>query len=442
MPVTFGHDGLIIPKSLTADALMQMNQMSFFSKASNGGFGEGAFEYGTTVQFRRVQILEAEDFDPRGADPARTDDPGYVLGDIVLNHLLTTGVQRYSSDYRGDKYVEEVSPQLAFALTKKFDNALYTQFRTPTHASSGAVQYGVGMPLRIVANDTNGTLTHFTQDLLINAGASLEEEDVPPGDLYAALATRAKSAYIGEQTPVDAGYVYGQIGVSELVQRNLPNGQLVPRQGFMVGGTNVIGRNGSQAPVLDLDTASNNQASLAIASVAVNTQFTKADIYVIDGGSATLLGAIDLTLTATALQGVAVGQIARLGADNGTTKAYGIVLRVAGLVVSLVPFAPDGTQLTTTDISTTSDKFSIPKINSVNVGYKSNALVFDTRQMEAPPDMSGARMAGAQDENSGLLLQYWEGGYDVNRFKSYSRATLMFGTKFTDYRCGCFMLSA
>ncbi len=442
MPVTFGHDGLIIPKSLTADALMQMNQMSFFSKASSGGFGQGAFEYGATVEFRRVQIMEAQDYDPRSGDPARTDDPGYVLGNLVLNHLLTTGVQRYSSDFRGDKYIEEVSPQLAFALTKQFDNALYSQFRTPTHPSTGPVQYGTNMPLRIVANDTNGTLTHFTQDLLINAGASLEEEDVPPGDLYAALATRAKSAYIGEQTPVDAGFVYGQIGVSELVQRNLPNGQLVPRQGFMVGGTNVIGRNGSQSAVADLDTGTGTQASLAIASVAANTDFTKADIYVATGESATLLGAIDLTLTATALQGVAVGQIARLGADNGTTKAYGIVLRVNGLVVTLVPYAPDGTQLGTSDISTTSDKFSIPKINSVNVAYKSNALIFDTRQMEAPPDESGGRMAGAQDEQSGLLLQYWEGSYDVNRFKSYSRATLMFGSTFNDYRCGCFMLSA
>src|SRR5579885_1813457 len=152
MPVTFGHDGLIIPKSLTADALMQMNQMSFFSKASSGGFGQGAFEYGATVEFRRVQIMEAQDYDPRSGDPARTDDPGYVLGNLVLNHLLTTGVQRYSSDFRGDKYIEEVSPQLAFALTKQFDNALYSQFRTPTHPSTGPVQYGTNMPLRIVAN--------------------------------------------------------------------------------------------------------------------------------------------------------------------------------------------------------------------------------------------------------------------------------------------------
>ncbi|MBL1177653.1 hypothetical protein [Pantanalinema sp. GBBB05] len=439
MAVTFGQEGLIVPKTLAADALMQLNLMSIFSKAALGGFREGEFEKGATVQFRRIKITDAEDYDPRGNTEANTTDPGYLVGDLSLENLFTNAVPVYSSDYQIEKYISEVGPQMAFSITKKFDLALYNKFRTPTHASTGNVSYGVNMPIRIVAAHKDTAFQPFNQDLLINAAAGLEEEDVPPGDLYAILATRAKAHYLGEMTPVDAGAVYANAGVAALLQQGFPIGQFVQRMGFMVGGSNIIGRHGSQAAVADLDTASSAQASLAIASITANTAFTKADY----AGTQPVLGALDLVLTCTGLQNVAVGQIAKLGADNATATAFGVVLRVdaPNKTVTLVPFSLDGQQLSASDLSTSTDKFSIPKISSVNIAYKKQGLVFDTRKMAAPPENSGAQMVGAMDEQSGLLLQIWQGSYDVNRLRSTTRYTLLCGSKFVDYRMGCFMLS-
>ncbi len=245
--VTFGHDGLILPTSLAASALAQLNLMSVFSTAAMGGYGEGAFSFGANVQFRRIQIADAQKYNPRSGVPASQQDIGYVTGNLKLDDLYTAGVPLFSSDYGTEKYLKEAGTAIAFSITKGFDVDLYNKLRTPTHASIGAVQYGANMPLRIVANETQGTFTPFTQDLLIDGGAALEEEDVPPGDLYAVISTRAKADYLGSQTPVDAGAAYDRAGLTSLIQKGLPIGRWVERMGFMVGSSNVIGRNGLQA---------------------------------------------------------------------------------------------------------------------------------------------------------------------------------------------------
>lgn len=281
MPVTFGPDGLMVQKSVAADALTQLNLLSVFSKAAIGGYEEGAFEVGNTVTFRRVRITEAEEYDPRGGGTADETEPGYVTGDLVLEKLFTNGIPVYSSDYQIDKYLAETGPQIALSCTKGFDRYLYGKFRTPTHAAIGNVAYGVGMPIRIVANQSNGQFTPFDQSLLIDAGSRLEEEDVPPGALYSILSTQAKADYLGSQTPVDAGAVYAQAGVAGLLQMGLPIGRFVERMGFMVGSSNVIGRDGTQTAVTRPDSGANTP-SLAIAAVADNTAFSYSQARLVD----------------------------------------------------------------------------------------------------------------------------------------------------------------
>lgn len=440
MAVTFGPDALMVEKAVAADALQQLFLMSVFTQASLGGYEEGAFEMGDTVKFRRIRITEAEDYDPRTGSGANETEPGYVTGDTKLEKLFTNAIPVYHSDVKIQQYINETGPSMAYSIATAFERYLYSKLRTPTHASTGQVRYGVDMPIRIVAaaDTAPGKLGKFDQDLLVNGSVCLEEENTPPGELYAILATRAKGDYIGEQTPVDAGMVYAQSQVAALLQRGLPIGQFVQRMGFNVGGSNIIKTDGTQMGVADLDTASSAQASLAIASMSNNTDFVKADY-----ATTTYLGAIDFVLTCTGLQNVAVGQIARIGPDSGAATAYGVVLRVntGSKTVTLVPFAPDGTQLTTSDISTSTDKFSIPRVGSINVGYKKQALIRSARQMMPPEENAGAQVVTAADDDTGLALQIWTGNYQINKFKSSRRYSFLTGAKFTDYRQGVLMLS-
>jgi hypothetical protein len=438
--VTFGHDGLILPTSLAAEALQQLNLMSVFAQAAMGGYGEGAFSYGKQVQFRRIQIANAQKYNPRSNVPATQQDIGYVTGYLNLDDLYTAGVPLYSSDYGMEKYLVEAGRAIAFSITMGFDVDLYNRFRTPTHASIGSVAYGTNMPLRIVANEVNGVFSPFNQQLLIRGGAAMESENVAPGDQFAIISTNAKADFLDSQTPVNAGAAYDRAGVTNLVQNGLPINRFVERMGFQVGSSNVIAANGLQTATADLDTVAGSSPTLAIASAfADTTLFFKADYAV-----STALGAVALTLTCTGLQNVAVGQIARVANSGNVTIAYGIVLRVDTLnkQVWLVPYAPNGTLLTSVDLSASGATFSIPTVPSVNVGYKKSALIYDTRQMEAPPEGAGATMVGAKDDQSGLMLQIWQGGYDVNQFKSSMRYSLLSGSTFNDYRCGVFMLSA
>ena len=437
--VTFGHDGLILPTSLAASALNQLNLLSVFSMAATGGYGEGAFAYGANVQFRRIQISDAQKYNPRSGVPAPQQDIGYVTGTLNLSDLYTAGVPLYSSDYGAEKYIKEAGQAIAFSITKGFDVDLYNRFRTPTHASIGAVQYGVNMPLRIVANESSGTFTPFTQNLLIRGGAGLDEEDTTPGERYAIISNTAKADYLGSQTPVDAGAVYDRLGQSNLVKDGLPLGRFVERMGFNLGSSNVIGRNGIQLGSSDLDTATSVQGSLPISAATDDVSF----FFKADYATPTALGAVVLSLTATGLQGLAVGQIARIADGSNVSIAYGVVLRIDSVAkqVYLVPFAPNGHQLSASSV-VSGASFSVPLIPSVSVGYKKSALIYDTRQMEAPPEGAGATMVGAKDDQSGLMLQIWQGGYDINQFKSSMRYSLLSGSTFNDYRCGCFMLSA
>jgi len=155
------------------------------------------------------------------------------------------------------------------------------------------------------------------------------------------------------------------------------------------------------------------------------------------------LGVVLLTLTATALQGVAVGQIARIGAANATAKAYGLILLVDAVAnnVWLVAYSPKGALLAPGQITPGTDVFSIPAIGSISVAYHREALVYATREMLAPSPGSGANAATQTDPQSGISLQVWAGSYELTRFRESRLMTLLTGAKVTDYRKAVLMVS-
>lgn len=443
MPVTFEPQALITEKLVARRALTQLNRLSIFARTGMGDYEDGAFEVGDTVKFRRPKISQAQEYDPRTGNGLILNQPGYITGELKLDKLYTNGFPIFSSDYRIDTYVQDFSTQIAFSIGTIFDTYLYNLFRTLDHASSGPVQYAANAPLAIVATENNnGQLTDFNRTLLVNAGTTLELENVPPGARYAVLSSTAKGAYIGEAIPVDAGYMEALAGGAQLLQQGLPTGQFVPRHGFLVGGSNTVS---SQSGVDDLDSSAGNQASIAIAAVEADTHnggnpfFTYGDF-----ATPTSLGAVRLTLTTTGnLINVAVGQIARLGPTNGSAKGYGVILRVdaPNKYVWLVPYTMKGVKLTPAQISTSTDRFSIPTIPSVSVAMHQESLVFSSRQMRAPSDGSGATAITQVDPSNNLAMQIWRGSYDVTRFRESQVATLLVGAKITDFRKCALMLS-
>lgn len=443
MSVTFDPQALIIEKLVARAALTQLNNISVFARAALGDYEEGSFQVGDTVKFRRARISNAVDYDPRTGVGLNLEQPGYVTGELKLERLLANGFPIYSSDYQIDTYVRDFGEQLAFSIATEFDRYLYGKFRTPVHAAAGVVEYSANPPLAIVASETNsGELADFNRYVLVNSNTVLERENVPPGQRYAILSTTAKGSYIGEAVPVDAGYLEAIAGGAQLLQNGLPTGQFVPRHGFMVGGSNLTS---SQMGDLSLDASVGNATAIAIAAV-------EADLH--NGGSAfflkgdyqqqTVLGAVRLTVTTTgALQNIAVGDIARLGPDNGIARAYGVVLRVdlANKYVWLVPYSPKGRLLTAAEVNTTTDKLSIPTIPSISVAYHQEALAFSTRQMRAPSMGSGAVAATQMDPGTRIAMQVWRGSYDVTKFREAQAATLLCGAKLTHAQKAVLMIS-
>ncbi|HEY9643318.1 MAG TPA: hypothetical protein V6C57_22710 [Coleofasciculaceae cyanobacterium] len=443
MAITFAPDALITEKLVARRALTQLNLMSIFARAGIGDYETGSFELGDTVKFRRARISEADEYDPRTGNGLNLTQPGYVTGELKLEKLLTNGFPVYGSDYRIDEYINDFSTQIAFSITTKFDSHLYNKFRTPTHADAGLVAYGAHAPVACVAaEDANGQLVDFNRQVLVAAGTVLERENVPPGMRYALLSSTAKGAYVGESVPVDAGYMEALAGGVQLLQQGLPIGQFVPRHGFMVGGSNIIG---SQIGQDDLDANTGSSASLAISAAVADTGNGGSPFFLkADNAVATSLGAIVLTLTTTgALQNVAVGDICRIGPADAIAKAYGVVLRVdlTNKNVYIVPFSPKGLKLLAAQINLTTDKFSIPTIPSISIAMHQESLVYSSREMRPPSEGSGAVATTQVDPAVALAMQIWRGSYDVTRFRESQLATLLMGAKITDYRKCCLILS-
>lgn len=427
MPVTFEPNALIVEKLVAKGALTQLNLLSVFARAGLGDYEPGTFELGNTVKIRRPRISEAVEYDPRTGSGLTYQQPGYVTGELTLEKLFANGFPIYSTDYRIDQYVLDFSTQIAFSLTSKFDGYLYDKFRAPIHPGTGIVEYGCHPPIAIVAAEKDGEFQDFNRYCLVQANTALEQESVPPGNRYAILSSTAKGAYIGEAVPVDAGYLEALSGGVDLLQRGLPTGQFIPRHGFLVGGSNLVG---SQV--------GGPLAGVAISGVVIDTtEFIKADY---SSAVPVPLGAMKFTVADAT--GIAVGEIARIGVANATAKAYGVVLRVVGNVVTLVPFTPKGRQVTeTTYFTTGTDLLSIPDIPSVSVAFHQEALAYASREMRPPSAGSGAVAVTQVDQISRIALQVWRGSYDVAKFRENQSATLLCGAKLTDYRKSVLMLS-
>ena len=444
MTINFAPDALITEKLVARRTLTQLNRLSVFTSAGMGDFEpQGTWEVGNTVKFRRPRISEAVEYDPRTGTGLTLTQPGYITGELTLESLLANGFPIYSSDYRVDQYIQDFSNQMSLSIGVKFDTNLYNKFRTPIHASTGEVGYAANPPIACVAAESSsGQLTDFNRQVLVNAGTVLDRENTPPTERYALLSSTAKGAYIGESIPVEAGYVEALAGGAGMLTNGMPVGQFTMRHGFMVGSGNVIG---SQTAVDDLDSTAGNSASVAISAAVADTAnggnpfFVKSDYT-----TPTPLGAIVLTLTTTgALQNVAVGQVARIGAANATAKAYGVILRVdvANKKVWLVPFSVKGLQLTAPQINTSTDLFSVPEIPSISISLHKEALVYATRLMRQPSEGSGAVCVTQVDQQANLALQIWRGSFDVTRFRESLVATLLMGSKITDYRKTVLILS-
>lgn len=433
MPVTFAP-AAVVPQLVAASALTQLNRTAVFARAARGDYEAKTFQKGDTVTVRRARIVRSQNYDPRSGTPANSTEPGYVSATLTLDALFTAGFPVYGQDNNdsAQKYVTEYGQQIAAAIATDCDEYFYGKFRSVSVAASGLVAYGAQPPVAIVAADSAGLLRDFSKTQLINANTRLDTENVPPGDRFAILSTAAKGAFLGDSVLVE-GFTATAAGSAALLQGGIPIGSFVPRYGFQVGGSNSVG---SQTGVADLDTAAGNSATLPIASVVADANFTIADF-----ATSTPLGAVVITLTVgTALQGVAVGQIARIG-TGGNTTAYGLVLRVASNVVTVVPFAPSGKKLVAAQITPGTDVFSIPDIGSISVAHHRESLLFTTRNLAAPSDGSGASMTTIADDLTGMVIQILRGSYKVDEFKESQRYATLLGALLSDHRKAVLILS-
>lgn len=441
MPFTSANAAVLDQLTATS-ALTQLNRKCVFPKTAIGNYENVAFNRGDTVTVRRTKIVTAQDFDPRAGSDMTLNDIAYASGSLTLDRLFVAPFRSFGSDpnLAVERYVPETGVQIAEALKLAVDDYMYNRFRTYSIASTGNVSYGVNGPVGIVASTSSGALSNFNKSMLINASSVMQRENVPTdGNLYGVLSTTAGGDFLGDSVMVE-GFVSAYSGTGgDLLTGGFMPGQFVDRYGFMTTRSNAVG---SQTGVADLDTAGSTQATLAIASVAANTAFTKADY-----SASTVLGAVNLTLTcSTALSSsVAVGQIARIGV-SGSVTAFGVILRIDNTtptapVITLVPYSPSGGILTAAQITAGTDLFSIPSIPSISVAYHKEALLYATRPLQQPSDGAGAVMTTMADPDTGLALTMIRGSYNVLRLTESTVAATLIGAVCSDYRKAVLMLS-
>jgi len=400
------------------------------------------FEKGQTISILRPKDLgSAQDYDPRSGSDATTVEAGYVNVSLSLEKLFTSGFPVYSHDQNVERYIRDYAVSTGGAVRKSLDDYFYDKaFRDWSGiAASGAVNVDAHPPLAIVASDGgSGGLSTFDKDLLINAGKILDSRDVPNTNRVARLGVTAKAGFLGDSQMVE-GFAGAQASMnpgSNLIASGFGLNIDVERYGFLCRGSNAITGQAALA-----DTGDGNASEVVGAVADDSTVFFEGDQY-----ASTPLGAVRLTITQTAnlAAGVAVGKIARIGADAGAAVAFGVILRVdaANKYVWLVPYSPDGTKLTAANITAATDKFSVPAIGEISTASHREQFVYATRQLRPPTPGSGALAESAIDANSGLLLQIFKGTYNVHQFKEGIRTACLCGAIPTDWRKGVLMITA
>jgi hypothetical protein len=426
----FSPNTALLETAIAQRALTQLNLAAMYPRVAVRNFEPGAFERGDTVKIRRPKRRVATDLNPRVA-PFIFTEAQFFAGNVPLERLWTDGflTYGYDSNQTMERYLDETSGQMADAIVTPNDSYMYSQFRTWNIAATGNVELGDHPPIAISACvDSTGQLSNFNNEGLRGANVYLDKENVPATNRYAIISSTAKGAFLGDSVVV-TGFAATSIGGGDLLRRGLQLGDFVERYGFMVGGSNTVG---NQTGVPDLDTAAGTQATLPIASVASNTAFRYAD-----NATTTIVGAVDFTLTVgTALQNVGVGQIARIGTATKAT-AFGVILRISGNVVTLTPYAANGTKLGVGDIAPGTDLFSIPTISSVSTVNHVEGLVMATRRIAEPRRGSGAIAASIVDPITDLSIQIFTGQYDLATVSERNAGYMLTGSKITDFRkCG------
>jgi hypothetical protein len=106
-----------------------------------------------------------------------------------------------------------------------------------------------------------------------------------------------------------------------------------------------------------------------------------------------------------------------------------------------VPFAPNGTKLTATDIVAGTDLFSIPSIPSINTVNHREGILMATRRIAEPTPGSGAVGASVTDSDTNLTIQVFRGNYDTGTVSEKNAYYMLTGSKISDFRKCALILS-
>jgi hypothetical protein len=389
---------------------------------------------GETFTLTRPKSLgQAQEIDPRNSSGTFSAG-GYTTIPIPLEKVFWQGFPLYSTDLNRDQYVIDYSTVCADSIGLSVDNYFYNKcFRDYSAIpASGQVSYaGKYPPLQLVfAEDSSGNLKTFDRNLMIWGNQTLNKVEVPQSNRYSLISPDAAGVFL-QNAPTDTGenYVGAMAGGVSLLTQGISG--FISRYNFMLGESNAIT---GQAKVADLGDGA--ATCVVSAYVADTTIFLDGEM-----ASSTPLGAVKATLSVTAAlnSGIAVGKIARLGADAGAAKAYGIILRVSGKDVWFVPYSPNGVKLTAAQLSTSTDKFGIPQITSVNAGYHSEFIAYLNPPIASPV----SRDAVAESSSyQGMSVHVAFGNYDIRNFSEGASCGWFGGCTPSDYRKAVLMLSA
>lgn len=421
----------LLEQTVAARALTQLNRISVYGRTGISNYEPGAFQRGEDVKIRRPKRRVAQDVDPRGAG-LTTSEGTFFNATVALEKLWGDGFPVYGHDASQAiaRYVTETSGQMADSIATPKEDYEYGRFRAWT-ATTGAVAIGAHPPVQIVANvDSSGNFTDYDNVLLRAAGTVLDLQNVPSNDRFAVMSSTAKGAFLGDSIVVTGFASALNLGSGQLIQTGLPNNQFVERYGFQCAGSNTVS---GQAATNMLA----NAAGGVVASTAANTSFTYADYE-----ATTYVGAVNVTLTASGTTiggGVGVGQIAKIAATSGgAVVGFGVILRIdtttaTAPVITLVPYAPNGTLLTAAQI-TTSHTMTIPAVPSVNTMHHREALLIANRAIAEPTPNSGARATTVVDAVNGNVLQLFSGQYDIRKLNEIIAVYLLSGARISDSR--------
>lgn len=445
MTATFGQlDQKDVQLALAGGASSQLYRYTKFPQSGvselQGDALSRYYERGEQISIRRVRLSgDAEDFDPRGGGSANSQEPGYVITPLTLEHLFTKGFPIYSSDANVPTYIRDFSETSGSAIGKSTDDYFYDRgFRDWTKLpTAGAVRLGGHAPIQVVTEETSGgALTDFNDKHLRNADEVLFTNDVPTTGRYARLSPSARNSFLGDTTLVSgfAGAMAPQQAGAAILNGVAMDTE-VERRGFMTCGSNAV-TGQSAVPDLGDGTATDDVSAYDADTTIFFDDDQIGDIPV---------GAVRCTLGVTAAlnAGIAIGKIARLGPDAGTATAYGVILRVdtANKFVWLVPYSPGGKKLEAAQLSVATDKFGIPAIGSVNTAHHREHLVYASRLLRPPTSGAGAVAVTAPVPNLPMLMQIFQGSYDVNKFSESIRAAMLVGATPSDHRKAVLMLS-